>query len=146
MVVVVTSGGFDPLHVGHVEYLTSAKRVTHANIHICIVNNDEFLLRKKGYVFMKMKERERIIRYIKGVDYVWHSMDEDDTVCTSLMQIRKTFPTAKIIFAKGGDRDITNTPEYSLCKELNIIFEDGLGKKIQSSSELVEHAMEAKHG
>lgn len=142
MVVVVTSGGFDPLHAGHIEYLISAKQVTKADIHICIVNNDAFLLRKKGYVFMKMQERECIIKNIKGVDYVWHSTDSDDTVCTSLKQIRNAFPTTEIIFAKGGDRNTTNTPEYSLCKELNIRFVDGLGVKIQSSSELVKHAME----
>jgi cytidyltransferase-like protein len=146
MVVVITSGGFDPLHVGHIEYLTSVKRVTKANLHICIVNNDEFLMRKKGYAFMKMSERARIVRFIKGVDYVWYSSDRDDTVCESLRQIREMFPAAKLVFAKGGDRDSSNSPEYSLCKELNISFMDGIGKKIQSSSELVEHVMEVQHG
>lgn len=134
MVVVVTSGGFDPIHPGHVHYLKHVKHDLKANIHICVVNNDEFLMRKKGYVVQPQKSRGEIVLSLKGVDFVWYSRDEDDTVCKSLRSIRKQFPFADIIFCKGGDRLKDEIPEVEVCNELGIEIVDGCGGYVKTTS------------
>lgn len=141
---VVTSGGFDPMHVGHLRCLLESadfvKRIGGRTKLAVIVNSDGFLLRKKGYAFMPASERMEIIAGVKGVDYVVPWDDGSQTV-TGAIAILKPFA-----FTKGGDRDASsNVPEFDLCEKLGtqVIFNMG-GGKIQSSSTLVESARKFK--
>jgi len=127
---VVASGYFDPLHVGHIECLEKAKEL--GDKLIVIVNNDIQAKLKKGYSFMPQEDRMKIVSSLKCVDEVFLSIDEDGSVCKSLEEIKPN------IFAKGGDRTISEIPETPICNKLNIKIIDGLGKKIRSSSKLVE--------
>ena len=128
---VAVSGGFDPIHVGHVRMIQEAAEI--GDGVIIIANSDAWLKRKKGYVFMPYSERQEILYSIKGVVDVVEAMDDDGTVCKSL---EKIMPDA---FANGGDRKIGNIPEYQLCDELGIKMYFGVGgsDKPQSSSWLV---------
>lgn len=136
--IVITSGGFDPLHVGHLEYLYKAKGL--GRLHICIVNSDEFLLRKKGYIFMPQEERICILRGLKCVDSVYRGSKDECSIVNNLSEIRKYNPTQSICFAKGGDRNKDNIPEFPFLEKLNITLVDGLGSKIKSSSEMVRRS------
>jgi cytidyltransferase-like protein len=129
-IVVAVSGFMDPLHIGHIEQMRLAKQL--GDKLVVIVNNDKQAILKKGYEFMPFKERMEIIRAIKYVDEVFPSIDEDRTVCKSLEAVKPN------IFAKGGDRTSGEIPESAICKKLGIKIVDGLGAKIQSSSDLVK--------
>ena len=126
--IVVASGYFDPLHIGHIEYLKLAKKL--GDKLIVIINNDEQAKIKKGRHFMSEKERAEIVKSLKPVDEIFISIDKDKTVCKSLEFLKPN------IFAKGGDRHAGEIPEAKICKELEIKIIDGFGKKIQSSSSL----------
>ena len=136
--VVLTSGGFDPLHVGHLKCIQASADIANDGILIVVVNGDSFLKNKKGYAFMDIESRMEIISAIKGVDYVVVYEDpEDMTVCKPIEILKPNF------FTKGGDRDSsTNVPEFDTCQNVGceVIFSVG-GDKIQSSSELVGDAM-----
>ncbi len=134
MKMIVASGYFDPIHVGHIEYLKKAKEL--GGKLIVIINNDKQALLKKGFSFMDEKERMEIVKNIKYVDEVFLSVDEDKTVCKSLEKLKPD------IFAKGGDRNSSNIPELNVCNEFNIKIIDGLGNKIQSSSNLINGVKE----
>lgn len=129
---VMVSGGFDPIHVGHVRMIREAAQ--HGDV-IVVANSDDWLYRKKGYNFMGFAERKEILMAIKGVVQVIPVDDKDGTVCEALRRIKPTY------FANGGDRTSDNTPEKRVCEELGIemLWNVG-GQKIQSSSELVEGA------
>ncbi|MFH1591927.1 MAG: adenylyltransferase/cytidyltransferase family protein [Candidatus Woesearchaeota archaeon] len=129
-IIVAASGYFDPIHIGHIEYLREAKRL--GDKLIVIVNNDKQTVLKKGYEFMPVKERVEIVKALKFVDEVFVSLDEDKSVCKSLEVVKPD------IFAKGGDRFSYEIPEAKVCKKLGIKIVHGLGDKIQSSSELIE--------
>ena len=133
---VAVSGGFDPIHVGHIRMIREAAE--HGDV-IVIANSDEWLLRKKGYVFMSWKERAEIIQSIKGVTAVFQADVDDDTVTESLLRLKPD------IFANGGDRKQQNTPEMKVCDDIGIemIWNVG-GGKIQSSSELVAKSKQHK--
>jgi rfaE bifunctional protein nucleotidyltransferase chain/domain len=135
--VVVASGGFDCLHVGHVEYLEMAAKL--GNQLVVIVNTDNFLMHKKGHVFMPLKERMAIVASLRCVDEVVACIDTDQSVCETLRMLKPN------IFAKGGDRKIGDIPEAHICNELGIEIIDGLGEKIQSSSALVAAIKKEKH-
>lgn len=126
---IAISGGFDPVHIGHVKMIEEASKLGGV---LVILNSDEWLMRKKGYVFMPWKERAYIMGNIKGVIAVTNVDDSDGTVCQALSRHR---PDA---FANGGDRKNNNVPEVALCEKLGIkmIWNVG-GGKIQSSSDLV---------
>ena len=129
--VVAISGGFDPVHVGHVRMIKAAAKLGDV---IIITNSDAWLKRKKGYVFMPWEERQEILAEFKGVIDVIEAWDEDDTVCKTLERVKPD------IFANGGDRKGDNTPEVELCMDLGIELAWNVGgDKIQSSSELVEN-------
>ena len=136
--IVLTSGGFDPLHVGHLQCIQSSADIAGKGILIVVVNGDSFLRNKKGYAFMDEESRMQIISAINGVDYVVLYEDpEDMTVCKPIEILKPNF------FTKGGDRDSsTNVPEFDTCQNIGceVIFSVG-GGKIQSSSELVGDAM-----
>jgi len=129
--IIVASGYFDPLHIGHIEYLKLAKKL--GSKLVVIVNNDKQAKLKKGFSFMNEKERMEIVKSLFFVDEVFLSVDKHLSVCESLKKIRPH------IFAKGGDRFSSEIPESKVCKELGIEIVDGLGKKIQSSSDLIKN-------
>ena len=125
---VATSGYFDPIHVGHLEYIIEAKKL--GDKLIVIVNNNHQCVLKKGKPFMDENDRVTIVSSIKYVDEVFLSIDKDKTVCKSLEKIKPT------IFANGGDRKNYEIPESDICNKYNIEIIDGLGEKIRSSSDL----------
>ena len=125
---VAVSGYFDPIHVGHLEYLELAKKI--GDYLIVIVNNDFQAFLKKGKSFMSENDRVEIVSAIRCVDEVFLSIDEDSSVCKSLEHIKPD------IFANGGDRKLDEIPETKVIKKYNIKMVDGLGKKIRSSSDL----------
>ena len=132
---VCISGGFDPVHVGHLRMIMAAKKI--AGIKgklIIILNSDEWLMRKKGYVFMPFKERREILMGFSGVDGVSLVNDKDNTVCEALKRIHPK------VFANGGDRKVGNVPEDEVCEALHIKMMYGVGGgKVQSSSKLAGH-------
>ena len=134
--VIATSGGFDPLHVGHLRCIQGASSLHQNNILVVVVNGDGFLTRKKGKPFMCLEERMEIIAGLTGVDYVvpW---DDGSQFVSKCLEIIKPD-----IFAKGGDRaKPEDIPEYETCKKIGceIVFNVG-GGKIQSSSNLISNA------
>tara|TARA_B100001093_G_scaffold81816_1_gene73215 strand:+ start:10526 stop:10933 length:408 start_codon:yes stop_codon:yes gene_type:complete len=128
MKTVVVSGYFDPIHVGHLEYLKLAKDL--GDKLIVIVNNNEQCVLKKGKSFMDESDRLEIVKSLKMVDDVFLSIDKDKSVCKSLEILKPD------IFANGGDRNTNEVPESIICKKYNIKMIDGLGNKIRSSSDL----------
>ena len=125
---VAISGYFDPIHVGHLEYIIEAKKL--GDKLIVIVNNNHQCVLKKGKPFMDENDRVNIVSSIKYVDEVFLSIDKDKTVCKSLEKIKPA------IFANGGDRKNYEIPESVICNKYNIEIIDGLGEKIRSSSDL----------
>lgn len=146
MTIMVTSGGFDPIHPGHILYLQNA--ATHGDKHICIVNSDEFLDKKKGYHVQDWIARMTILLNIKGVDNVVPAIDKDGTVCQTLQWIRAEFPNDTIFFCKGGDRTKDEIPEKDVCNELNIHIWDGMGgrDKVDSSQDIMRRYYERHRG
>ncbi len=130
MKIVVVSGYFDPMHRGHVEYLKLAKQL--GDKLVVILNNDKQAELKKGKVFMPLEDRKAVLDAIQFVDEVFVSVDEDMSVCKSLEAINPD------IFANGGDRKNEEIPEAEICRRLSIEIIDGLGEKVQSSSELIK--------
>ena len=128
MKVVAISGYFDPIHVGHLEYINMAKKL--GDKLVVIVNNNYQCELKKGKPFMDEKDRVTIVSNLKNVDEVFLSIDKDKTVCASLEKIKPD------IFANGGDRKNYEIPESVVCKKYDIKIIDGLGDKIRSSSDL----------
>ena len=137
--IIAVSGGFDPVHIGHVRMIQDAARYGDVMV---IINSDDWLMRKKGYVFMPWQERAEIMGNIKGVRLVTQVDDSDGTVCEAIKRHR---PDA---FANGGDRKTQNTPEMDVCEELGIqmMWAIGGNDKPQSSSWLVNKLKENKNG
>ena len=133
--IIVASGYFDPLHVGHVEYLKMARDL--GDTLIVIVNNDAQAILKKGKPFMSQEDRLEIVRNLKPVSSVFLSVDQDSSVCLSIRKIHEQNPN--MVFAKGGDRMSHEIPEAAVCGELGIKIVDGLGHKIRLLSELTLH-------
>lgn len=134
MKTIVVSGGFDPVHIGHLHLFEEAKKL--GDYLIVVLNSDKFLKDKKNFVFMPAKERKQIILGFSCVDEVVDSVDEDNTVIKTLEMLSSK---RKIdIFANGGDRkNNKDIPENEICREHNIelVFDVG-GGKVQSSSDL----------
>ena len=125
---VCISGYFDPLHVGHLEYINKAKEL--GDYLVVIVNNNHQCTLKKGKFFMDEKDRVEIIKNLKSVDEVFLSIDKDKTVSKSLEKLKPS------VFANGGDRKNYEIPESKICNLYGIKIIDGLGDKIRSSSDL----------
>jgi cytidyltransferase-like protein len=134
MKIIIVSGYFDPLHIGHIEYFNLAKQL--GDKLVVILNNDIQCMLKKGKSFMPQEERKIIIEALKSVDEVFESIDEDKSVCESIKAIAGKYKEHEVIFAKGGDRFSYEIPEAKICEEAGIIIVDRLGEKIQSSSNL----------
>ncbi len=144
-VVVAVSGGFDPVHVGHVRMFSKAKGL--GDVLVVILNNDHWLRKKKGYVFMPEQERREVIEAFRSVDKVIltkHPKNPTDmSVCAELWRLKPD------IFANGGDRkpDGDPVPEVAVAKELGIkmIYNIGTGGKVQSSSWLAQELIGKRH-
>ena len=130
------SGYFDPIHVGHLEYFKSAKKI--ADKLIVIVNNDDQAILKKGKSFMPVDERMEIIKELKCVDYIVKSVDTDRTVRETI----KILDPKPSYFCNGGDQNNDSIPEAEICEQLGIELRDGFGEKIQSSSWLIRKSKE----
>jgi cytidyltransferase-like protein len=130
LITVAVSGAFDPIHVGHIEYIREAAKL--GDRLVVILNNDIFLLRKKGFVFRSFEDRKEILESIKGVDEVIASVDDDQTVCKTLELVKPD------IFAKGGYRTgPENIPEVETCRSIGckIVTNVG-GGKLRADREL----------
>lgn len=133
--VVLVTGGFDPLHSGHIDYFKEAKRL--GDILVVGVNSDSWLRRKKGREFMPSYERVQIIENLKMVDHCILFNDTEDHAIEAIRNVKTMYPNSEIIFANGGDRTQYNIPEMS---EPDVIFEFGVGgtTKKNSSSWILE--------
>ena len=132
MNIVVVSGGFDPIHSGHIEYLKSAKE--YGDKLIVALNSDNWLKKKKGKPFMSFNERNSILESIKYVDEVISFEDDEKGSCINALQkIKKLYPNDKIFFANGGDRNSKNIPEMSVSG-VEFLFSIGGRDKKNSSS------------
>jgi cytidyltransferase-like protein len=133
MTIVIATGGFDPIHSGHISYLNEAKKL--GNVLYVGVNSDGWLTRKKGKQFMNWEERAMIVSNLKCVDYVIEFDDFDGTAKDAIKIVRKRFPNDTIIFANGGDRTKENIPEMDIVDDnLKFIFGVGGEHKQNSSS------------
>ena len=132
MITVVATGGFDPIHSGHIEYL---KEASLSGTRLIVgVNSDEWLIRKKGRFFMPFEERAAIVKELTCVDAVIAFDDSDGSAIDCLEQVKHLYPSDTIIFVNGGDRTSDNIPEMAVQ---GIEFEFGIGgedKKNSSSS------------
>ncbi len=139
-IVVVVSGGFDPVHIGHVRMFQEARAL--GNRLVVVLNNDNWLMKKKGFVFMPEAERKEVIEAFRAVDEVVLTKHEagttDMSICKALEELRPD------IFANGGDRKIENIPEVATCEAIGceMVFNVGRGGKVQSSSELAKKIKE----
>lgn len=147
--IVVTSGYFNPLHIGHMNLMKEAKQL--GDFLVVIVNNDQQVKLKGSVPFMPEKERLEIVKDIKHVDAVFLSIDDyaegvHVPIAKSLEEIAKQYK-GEIIFAKGGDRHSGNIPESEtkVCADYNIKIVNGVGgEKVQSSSWLIKSAASPK--
>jgi D-beta-D-heptose 7-phosphate kinase/D-beta-D-heptose 1-phosphate adenosyltransferase len=141
MKVVLTTGGFDPLHSGHIEYFKEAKKL--GDILVVGVNSDEWLSRKKGQPFMNVNERVSIIKSLAVVDSVIVFNDNDGTAKDAIRYCLDAYSNSEVIFANGGDRTNTNIPEMELLtsdeesKRLQFVFGIGGEHKMNSSSKIL---------
>jgi cytidyltransferase-like protein len=133
MTIVLITGGFDPLHSGHISYINDAKKI--GDMLVVGINSDEWLKRKKGKYFLPASERKIILESIKGVNQVIEFDDNDNTAKDSIRVLRELYPSDKIIFANGGDRTKTNIPEMDVIDDnLEFVFSVGGDDKKNSSS------------
>ena len=143
MKVIVVSGGFDPLHSGHISYFEDAK--SYGDKLIVALNSDSWLEKKKGKFFMPFSERKSIIESLKYVDEVIDFDDDEIGSCIlGLEKVKELYKGEEIFFANGGDRGKSNTPEQDVCEELGIEMLWGVGGdyKRNSSSDLAKNLVE----
>ena len=136
MKIAVVSGGFDPIHSGHIDYLSEAK--TNSDYLIVALNSDSWLVNKKGKPFMEFNERKQILESIKYVDEVIDFDDTDGSCINALEKVKATYPDANIIFCNGGDRNEKNTPEQNV-EGIKFMFGVGGRNKKNSSSWILKN-------
>jgi cytidyltransferase-like protein len=148
--IVINSGYFNPIHPGHIECMELSKNLADENGELwVIVNNDIQAHLKRGVKsFQDQDYRMRIVGALKAVDRVFLSIDQDPSVCATLLNLSKLAKqefgdSVRIIFAKGGDRSLGNSPETPICIENEIEIMDGLGLKTHNSSEYIKHTLNA---
>lgn len=138
--IIITSGYFNPIHIGHINLIREAKKL--GDFLVVIVNNDEQVKLKGSVPFMSEQERVEIIKALRYADDVILSIDKiTKNQSESLTAIAKKYPEADLFFAKGGDRNFGNIPESEIkvCQDFNIKIINGVGgDKVQSSSKLLE--------
>jgi cytidyltransferase-like protein len=140
--IVAVSGGFDPIHIGHVRMFENARAL--GDELVVILNNDNWLKKKKGYAFMPEKERKEVIEALRVVDRVVLSKHGPNPKDMSVVrELRALKPN---VFANGGDRKQDNVPEVPVCEAIGcvMIFNVGHGGKVQSSSWLIQKSLEQK--
>jgi len=133
--IIVVSGGFDPVHSGHIRLIKEARAL--GDMLIVGINSDEWLARKKGRAFMPWTERLAVLNNLKQVDEVYTFDDDDGTACHLLEQVRAHYPGDRIVFANGGDRTRENIPEMSVS-EVEFVFGVGGTDKANSSSWILQ--------
>ena len=135
--IIILSGGFDPVHKGHVRMFKESTKIGSVIVGL---NSDEWLIRKKNKFFMPFEERKEILDAIKYIDKTRSFNDNDDTACDLIKNIHAEYCNKyKIFFGNGGDRTNKTTPELEFCNNNNIDMIWGLGGgKIQSSSDLLK--------
>lgn len=138
--IVLVSGGFDPLHEGHISYLKSAKLL--GDKLVVAINSDGWLIRKKSKNFMSWKTRATIIQELRCVDQVIDFQDQDNTANDAIRKIiQDKHPSDKLIFANGGDRTKQNIPEIQMWKhrsDIEFVFGVGGETKANSSSDILK--------
>ena len=137
---IAVSGYFNPLHIGHLELFEQAKQ--QGDMLIVLVNNDKQRELKGSKAFQSEQERLTIVRALRDVDIAYLSIDEDQTQIQSLQMLYQRYVLEgglKLAFANGGDQNNDTIPERAICEGLGIELIDGLGKKIQSSSWLLNN-------
>ncbi len=134
---VLVTGGFDPLHSGHIAYFNKAKEL--GDILVVGINSDAWLTRKKGRPFMPWIERSKIIQGLKVVDFVIEFNDDDGSAKNAIKLVHQTWPDYQIVFANGGDRTKTNIPEMDTeVKDVEFVFGVGGEDKKNSSSWILQ--------
>ena len=128
--IIVITGGFDPLHSGHIAYIKAANQIGRVFVGL---NSDEWLVRKKGAAFMSISERLNIMSNLKDVMMAVPIDDSDGTAKDAIRQAREWFPRNKIIFANGGDRTPDNIPEMDI-EDDNVEFRFGVGGEDKKNS------------
>jgi cytidyltransferase-like protein len=135
--IVLVTGGFDPLHSGHIEYFKSAKKL--GDLLVVGINSDSWLSRKKGAPFMPEQERNGIVKNLSMVDRTIFFNDRDGSAKEAIRDLRALYPNDQIVFANGGDRTQENIPEMDI-KDDNLVFAFGIGgeNKMNSSSWILQ--------
>lgn len=128
----IVSGGFDPLHEGHISMIKASKE--RSDGVIILLNSDEWLIRKKGKNFLDFKTRLCICQNIKGVIDTFGFDDADNSACDGIKKARLKYPDAELVFANGGDRTKDNIPEGETAKKYNIALEFGVGGENKENS------------
>lgn len=141
MKIVLVTGGFDPLHSGHIQYFKESKKL--GNTLIVGLNSDEWLIRKKGQNFMSFHERSIVVSSIDVVDGVYKFDDSDGSAIEFIKSIKEQYPNDEIIFSNGGDRTEQNIPEMSV-EGVKFVFGVGGNNKINSSSKILEEWKSSK--
>jgi len=129
--IVIVTGGFDPLHSGHVQYFQAAARL--GTKLVVGINSDAWLIRKKGRPFMSWLERSKIIQGLKVVDHGMSFNDDANNSKDCIHKCRLMWPNAEFIFANGGDRTAANIPEMDYQDD-NLRFEFGVGGENKANS------------
>ncbi len=135
----IVSGGFDPIHEGHIEMIKASRQ--RSDGVIVLVNSDEWLCRKKGKNFMNFNTRLTICENLKGVIDAFGFDDSDNSASDGIKKAREKYPDAELVFANGGDRTKDNIPETKVAKECNVSLEFGVGgeNKANSSSWILKN-------
>ena len=131
--IILVSGGFDPIHSGHIKLINEANKYGDV---VVLLNSDKWLRNKKGKEFLPFVERKIIMKNLKGVIDVIEFDDSDRTCVDGIKKAKSIYKDSIIKFANGGDRATSEVPETPICKKYNIKMVDGLGDKIRSSSNL----------
>jgi len=134
MIIGLITGGMDPLHSGHINYIQAGAKL--CDILVVGLNSDDWLTRKKGKSFLPIEERTAVVSALKGVDHVITFDDSDGTAKDAIRQVKSMFPNATIKFMNGGDRNSNNVPEMS--EDVEFIFGVGGDNKSNSSSWILQ--------